>query len=159
MSSWTTSAAQSLLIEWQILEKMAWAHITSREKEAQITEMTFPEAEVSNVAGIQLPRDYSSLSQYLLTISVFPEPRSNKLSYPNIILPILILCVCWPWLWKNISGPFLRGSRSFVFFLSSPGAHKCFYLFFFFFWPTEWLKKTGTHDLKKTKFLVYFEEV
>ena len=65
MSSWTTSVAQSLLIEWQILEKMAWAHITSREKEAQITEMTFPEAEVSNVAGIQLPRDYSSLSQYL----------------------------------------------------------------------------------------------
>ena len=53
--------------------------------------MTFPEAEVSNVAGIQLPRDYSSLSQYLLTISVFSEPRSNKLSYSNIVLPILIM--------------------------------------------------------------------
>ena len=48
--------------------------------------------------------------------TVFPEPRSNKLSYPNIVLPILIPYVCWPWIWKNISGPFLRGSIAGFFF-------------------------------------------
>ena len=67
MNEWVVGLLQWHKVSWlnDKFSRRWWAIITSRGKEAQLTEMTFPEAEVSNVAGIQLPCDYSSLSQHL----------------------------------------------------------------------------------------------